>query len=106
VSFALLLASLSFLMMALWGRSFINLVQHLTIGEQVRIDGPDGHINKLGTPTMGGIPIIGPDVTIAVVLNKVSLTGWAGLGRLVLVGPTTDSDDRCYTGVDIRVESA
>src|SRR5579875_3371899 len=32
------------------------------IGQQIREDGPQGHITKAGTPTMGGIGIVGASV--------------------------------------------
>src|ERR1035437_10404302 len=33
------------------------LIKH-NIGQQIREDGPQGHITKAGTPTMGGIGIV------------------------------------------------
>jgi phospho-N-acetylmuramoyl-pentapeptide-transferase len=85
VSFALFLASLSFLMVVIWGRPFLKLLRQLKIGKQIRIDGPEGHFNKLGTPTMGGILISLPVLIITVVLNIYSLTGQTVIGRSVLV---------------------
>ena len=85
MSFALLLASLSFLMVVIWGRPFLKLLKHLKIGKKIRIDGPGGHFNKLGTPTMGGILISLPVLLITVVLNIYNLSGQTLIGRSVLV---------------------
>ncbi len=85
MSFALLLASLSFLMVVIWGRPFLKLLKHLKIGKKIRIDGPEGHFNKLGTPTMGGILISLPVLLITVVLNIYNLSGQTLIGRSVLV---------------------
>lgn len=37
---------------------FIKLLKVRQIGQQVRADGPQGHLVKQGTPTMGGIVIL------------------------------------------------
>ncbi len=85
MSFALLLASISFLMVVFWGRPFLKLLKQLKIGKRIRIDGPEGHFTKLGTLTMGGILITLPVLVITVVLNVYNLTGQTVIGRSVLV---------------------
>lgn len=40
------------------GRFFINRLQRYQIGQVVRNDGPESHLVKAGTPTMGGILIL------------------------------------------------
>jgi phospho-N-acetylmuramoyl-pentapeptide-transferase len=50
---------------------WIRLVRYRNIGQQVRADGPQGHLVKQGTPTMGG-------VLIMLVVTAVFL----GLGRI------------------------
>ena len=40
------------------GPMIIRLLQRLHIGQHVRDDGPQTHLNKSGTPTMGGIMIL------------------------------------------------
>jgi phospho-N-acetylmuramoyl-pentapeptide-transferase len=42
------------LLFPLW----IRLVRYRNIGQQVRADGPQGHLVKQGTPTMGGVLIL------------------------------------------------
>ncbi len=85
MSFALILASISFLMVVFWGRPFLRLLEHWKIGKRIRIDGPDRHFTKMGTPTMGGLLILIPVVIITVVLNVYNLLGQTVIGRSILV---------------------
>jgi phospho-N-acetylmuramoyl-pentapeptide-transferase len=48
----------SFVLAVLFGPLFIPLLRRLKFGQQVRIDGPQSHLKKTGTPTMGGIIIL------------------------------------------------
>ncbi|MFD0672014.1 phospho-N-acetylmuramoyl-pentapeptide-transferase [Cohnella sp. GCM10027633] len=48
----------SFLLAVLIGPLFIPLLRRLKFGQQVRDDGPQSHLKKTGTPTMGGIIIL------------------------------------------------
>ncbi len=85
MGFALILASLSFLMVVFWGAPFINLLKRWKIGKRIRIDGPDGHFTKMGTPTMGGVLITVPVLIITVALNIYNLIGQTVIGRSILV---------------------
>lgn len=68
---------------------FIKLLKRNQIGQQVRADGPQGHLVKQGTPTMGGVVIllmmtasiflVGiPDARLLLVLGATLLTGVLG----------------------------
>ncbi|MBW7459829.1 phospho-N-acetylmuramoyl-pentapeptide-transferase, partial [Paenibacillus sepulcri] len=48
----------SFLLAVLLGPLFIPLLRRLKFGQQIRTDGPQSHLKKKGTPTMGGIIIM------------------------------------------------
>jgi len=37
---------------------WIKVLRYRNIGQQIRADGPQGHLVKQGTPTMGGVLII------------------------------------------------
>lgn len=50
---------------------FIRLMKHEKIGQQVRADGPQRHLVKQGTPTMGGVIIL-----LGVVLTCVIMAPW------------------------------
>jgi len=85
MDFALLLASISFILAVVWGPLLIRILRHYRIGKRIRIDGPRGHRTKLGTPTMGGLMIVVPVVLITVALNIYNLLGRTVIGRSILV---------------------
>ncbi len=82
---AMSLAGLVFMMTIIWGGPLLRILRHFRIGKQIRVDEPDKHFNKMGTPTMGGVMIIIPVVLITVLLNATSLIGMKILGQSVLV---------------------
>ena len=51
-----------------WGKRFIAYMKLKQFGQSIREDGPQSHLKKAGTPTLGGIFIVG-SVLIAVLLN-------------------------------------
>jgi phospho-N-acetylmuramoyl-pentapeptide-transferase len=50
-----------------FGPKLISLLQKFQIGQVVRDDGPESHFSKAGTPTMGGILILGA-ITLSTLL--------------------------------------
>jgi phospho-N-acetylmuramoyl-pentapeptide-transferase len=42
-----------------WGRIFINFMKRMQFGQIIREDGPESHFKKKGTPTMGGVFMLG-----------------------------------------------
>ena len=84
VTFALTLGSVTFLLAVIWGGPFIELLKRFKIGKQIRVDGPQTHFTKMGTPTMGGLLVIVPVLIITAVLNVVSLA-LPVIGRSILV---------------------
>jgi phospho-N-acetylmuramoyl-pentapeptide-transferase len=84
-SLALSLTLMAFIMTVIWGSPFISLLKYFKIGKIIREEGPDRHIEKLGTPTMGGLMIIVPVLLITILLNAASLLGFDILGQSVLV---------------------
>ena len=85
MDFALILASISFLLAVGWGPLLIRLLRRYGIGKRIRIDGPQGHRIKLGTPTMGGLMIVVPVLLITVALNIYNLLGRTVIGRSIMV---------------------
>ena len=69
----LALAGFSFMMTVIWGPPLIRMLRYFKIGESIRVDGPERHFSKLGTPTMGGLMIIVPVTLITLFLNAASL---------------------------------
>ena len=59
---------LTALVMSLWlGPKMIHTLRALQIGQSVRTDGPQSHLSKSGTPTMGGALILA-SITISTLL--------------------------------------
>ncbi|MCL2024428.1 MAG: phospho-N-acetylmuramoyl-pentapeptide-transferase [Coriobacteriia bacterium] len=50
--------SLGFLVVSILMPLFITTLRRRNIGQQVRADGPQGHLVKEGTPTMGGLVVL------------------------------------------------
>lgn len=59
LTFRAVIAILTGLFVCLWiGPRLIRRLQMLQIGQVVRNDGPESHLSKSGTPTMGGLMIL------------------------------------------------
>jgi phospho-N-acetylmuramoyl-pentapeptide-transferase len=71
MAFALSLGGVTFLLAVIWGSPLIELMRRLKLGKQIRIEGPQTHLTKMGTPAMGGILIIVWVVLITIVINSV-----------------------------------
>jgi phospho-N-acetylmuramoyl-pentapeptide-transferase len=82
----LALAGLSFMMTVIWGSPLLRILLYLKLGKIIRVDGPERHYSKLGTPTMGGVMIVIPVTLISVLLNAASYIDVNQiLGRSILV---------------------
>ncbi|MER3483640.1 MAG: phospho-N-acetylmuramoyl-pentapeptide-transferase [Meiothermus sp.] len=68
---------LSWFLVGLW----ITLMQALQMGKQVRADGPQSHLSKTGTPSMGGVAFL---LAAALVYALIGTDKHAGLWLLVL----------------------
>ncbi len=82
--FALTAGVIAFLLGIIWGGPFVEILQRLGIGKQIRAELSEAHQVKAGTPTMGGIMIILPTVLITVALNVVNIVR-LGEGASVLL---------------------
>ncbi len=68
-----ILSTLTALLMAvLIGPAMIRWLQQLQIGQTVRSDGPESHLSKSGTPTMGGLLILAAILTSALLWADLS----------------------------------
>ena len=54
----LLTGAISLFIALLGTRPTITVLRKRKLGQQIRTDGPQAHLGKSGTPTMGGIVII------------------------------------------------
>jgi len=84
-SLALALAGLSFMITVIWGTPLLRILRRLKVGKAIRVDGPQRHVTKSGTPTMGGLMIIMPVLLVTVMLNATPLIGFKRIGRSVLL---------------------
>lgn len=85
MDFALTLGTISFFIAVVWGRPLIRLLKRWKIGKQIRIEGPDSHQVKTGTPTMGGVLFVLPVLLITGVLNLAELLGFSFIGQSTLL---------------------
>jgi phospho-N-acetylmuramoyl-pentapeptide-transferase len=83
-AFDLTLGVTAFLLTVIWGGPFIELLKRYRVGKQIRVDGPQTHFVKMGTPTMGGLLFLVPVLGITAVLNVVSLVRPV-IGRSILL---------------------
>ena len=67
------------LLFPLW----IRLVRYRNIGQQVRADGPQGHLVKQGTPTMGGVLIMLVVTAVYLVVGTVDRPSLLVLGSML-----------------------
>ena len=63
-------AAVTLVLMPFW----IKLLRYRKIGQQIRADGPQRHLQKQGTPTMGGVVILVAILVTCVLLARWSLT--------------------------------
>lgn len=80
---ALLLAALAFALTLIVGGLWVRFARKHKIGKQIRIEGPQSHMTKMGTPTMGGIMIVSTVVVLTVLFNLVDR--WSMLLPLVVL---------------------
>ena len=52
------------------GPAFIAFVRRHALGQQIREEGPAGHMSKQGTPTMGGLILLACALLTFAVLTK------------------------------------
>jgi phospho-N-acetylmuramoyl-pentapeptide-transferase len=57
------------------GPKFIELLRARNLGQQIRAEGPAAHVVKQGTPTMGGLLIVGAAVIPFLVLSQYTPEG-------------------------------
>ena len=82
---ALSLSGLGFILSVIWGGPLLRVLKHFKMGKIIRVEGPESHITKMGTPTMGGLVIVGTVVLFTVLLNAASILGLHLSGRSVLL---------------------
>jgi UDP-N-acetylmuramyl pentapeptide phosphotransferase/UDP-N-acetylglucosamine-1-phosphate transferase len=95
VTFRTAYATITALLISLvFGRKVIQALKNWNVGQQIREEGPQAHMAKRGTPTMGGVLIIA-SVTISTLLwaRLSSLYVWIVLLAFLLFGAIGFLDD-------------
>jgi len=82
---SLALAGLTFLLTVIWGPPLLRVLRYLRAGKAIRLEGPQRHLSKMGTPTMGGWLFILPVTLVTVLLNVAPIRGLTLLGRSILL---------------------
>ena len=95
---------LAFTGMVLLAPIYINLLQRLGFGKQIRSDGPEAHYGKAGTPTMGGMLIVGVVLFLAMALRIEDAATLTPMLTLMGVGILGAIDDfvNVRTGIGMR----
>src|SRR6266853_763277 len=78
VTFRTAYATITALLMSLlFGGRFIEVLRKWNVGQQIRAEGPQAHMAKRGTPTMGGVLIVGSVVVSSLLWARLtSLYVW------------------------------
>ncbi len=86
------------------GPVYIGLLQRLGFGKQIRVDGPEGHFGKAGTPTMGGMLLVVVVMFLAMALRIEDVSTLTPMLTLVGVGILGAIDDyvNAQTGLGMR----
>jgi len=95
VTFRTAYASITALLISLlFGRKLIEALRKWNIGQQIREEGPQAHMAKRGTPTMGGVLIIGSVIISTLLWAKLSGPYiWTTIIATVLFGTIGFLDD-------------
>jgi phospho-N-acetylmuramoyl-pentapeptide-transferase len=64
------------------GYPFVRFLRRRGLGKKVRVEGPSSHIEKTGTPTMGGLLICG---TVLLLTAGLTFTFYSTVGRSILL---------------------
>jgi UDP-N-acetylmuramyl pentapeptide phosphotransferase/UDP-N-acetylglucosamine-1-phosphate transferase len=92
-SVTLVLVVAAFLVTMAWAPRLIDALHALKFGKQIRLEGPQSHLVKAGTPTMGGFLFIATPVVLGLLLAPDRLAVGPDLAALGLFGAAGALDD-------------
>jgi len=95
VTFRTAYATITALLISLiFGGKLIDWLRKLNVGQQIREEGPQAHMVKRGTPTMGGVLIVGSVLISTLLWAKLSsVYVWTAMGATLLFGLIGFVDD-------------
>ncbi len=73
--------------------AWIELLKRRKVGQVIRVDGPENHLVKAGTPTMGGVLIVGLTAAVYFLLSRRDAAGLIAIFALVSCGLVGFIDD-------------
>jgi phospho-N-acetylmuramoyl-pentapeptide-transferase len=85
MALALTLGGVSFVLAMIWGGVFVRVLRHLGIGKQIRVEGPQSHFTKMGTPTMGGVLVLVVVLAVTIVANVVSILKQQEIAEAIVI---------------------
>jgi phospho-N-acetylmuramoyl-pentapeptide-transferase len=85
MALALTLGGVSFVLAMIWGGVFVRVLRHLGIGKQIRVEGPQSHFTKMGTPTMGGMLVLVVVLAVTIVANVVSILKQQEIAEAIVI---------------------
>jgi len=85
MALAVTLGGVSFVLAMIWGGVFVRVLRHLGIGKQIRVEGPQSHFTKMGTPTMGGLLVLVVVLAVTVVANVVSILRQQEIAEAIVI---------------------
>lgn len=82
------------LLMFIFTPLLIRLLKKHQIGQEIRQEGPSSHLNKKGTPSMGGLMIIGATLVSTLLWgNLENIYVWLAMGGMLFFGGIGFADD-------------
>lgn len=93
MAWALTNAAVAFFLAFVLGPAVIRFLKRQKLGKEIREEGPETHLSKAGTPTMGGIMVIIPVVAATMLLNNQGRSVLVPVGTLLLHGIIGAIDD-------------
>src|SRR5437879_10089666 len=84
---------LAFALVVILMPPYIRLLRFLGLGKQIREEGPQSHIVKMGTPTMGGLLIVGVVGVLTVLVGALDASTYPPVAALLGVGLLGAADD-------------
>jgi phospho-N-acetylmuramoyl-pentapeptide-transferase len=95
LALSLSMSGIAFLVSVTLGRPYLEMLKARGIGKKIRIEGPEGHMTKMGTPTMGGVLFTGTVVFLTILFNLLGrLSMFLPLGVLLGCSILGGIDDR------------
>ncbi len=85
MALALTLCGVAFLLAIIWGGVFVRILSHQRIGKQIRVEGPQTHFTKLGTPTMGGLLILATVLAVTIVAHVVLILKQQEIAEAIVI---------------------